>query len=122
MTIVSTFLFVYAVTGGTTVLTQYIGASNQAAGGGAISIPVTLEPNTEYAFRFQDVGGNGTNVHVNIAWAENYNGYNDIWLETPDDSFVLHGGEEISMYLRPYETINATAGLDGRRLAVMRQD
>jgi len=111
-----------AVTGGATVLTQYVGASNQSSGGADTNIPVTLEPNTEYAFRFQDVGSNGPNVHIQIDWAENYNGYNDIWLDTPGDSFLLHGGEEIFMYLRPYETINATAGSTGRKLAVMRQD
>jgi len=110
------------VTGGTTVLTQYTGASNQTGGGADADVPVTLKPNTEYAFRFVDVGGNGPNVHIQIDWAENYNGYNDIWLAAPDDSFLLHGGEEISMYLHPYETINATAGSTGRKLAVMRQD
>ena len=111
-----------ALTGGTTILTQYIGASNQAAGGSQTNTPVTLEPNTQYGFKFQDVGGNGTNLHIQIDWTEQYNGYNDIWLGTPSDSFVLHGGDEISMYLRPYETINATAGSDGCKLAVMRQD
>lgn len=111
-----------ALTGGTTILTQYIGASNQAAGGVATSTPVTLEPNTQYGFTFVDVGGVGTNVHINLGFAENYNGYNRIWLGTVDDSFVLNGGEEISMILTPYETINAVARRDGCRLAVMRQD
>lgn len=111
-----------SLTGGTTVLTEYIGASNQAAGGSSSSKIVTLEPNTEYGFKFVDVGGNGTDLHIQIGFVEKYNGYNEIWLGTPDQSFVLHGGEEISMYLRPYETINATATRAGCRLAVMRQD
>lgn len=111
-----------SLTGGTTILTEYIGASNQAAGGSSSSKIVTLEPNTEYGFKFVDVGGNGTNLHIQIGFVEKYNGYNEIWLGTPDQSFVLHGGEEISMYLRPYETINATATRAGCRLAVMRQD
>lgn len=111
-----------ALTGGTTVITQYVGASNQSVGGSSQNIPVTLKPNTQYGFKFVDVGGNGTNLHVQIDWAEQYNGYNDIWLGTPTDSYVLHGGEEVSMYLRPYEVINATAGSDGCQLAVMRQD
>ena len=111
-----------AVTGGTTVLSEYIGSSNQAAGGMTSNKAVSLEPNTQYGFIFQDVGGNGTNMHIQIGWAEYYNGLTDIWLGTPDSSFVLHGGEEVSMYLRPYETINATAGSAGRKLAVMRQD
>ena len=111
-----------SITGGTTVLSEYVGASNQARGGKQNSNPVNLKPNTQYGFRFQDVGGNGTNAHIQLGWVEYYDGYTDIWLGTPDSSFVLHGGEQVSMYLRPYETINATAGSSGRKLAVMRQD
>jgi hypothetical protein len=111
-----------AVTGGTTILSQFVGGSNQASGGAATNIPVTLAPDTQYAFKFEDVGGVGTNVHIQIEWVEQYNGYNDIWLGTVNNSYLLHGGEEISMYLRPYEVINATAGAEGCRLAVMRQD
>jgi hypothetical protein len=111
-----------SLTGGTTVVTEYIGASNQTTGGADTNIPVTLEPNTQYGFKFVDVGGVGTNMHIMLDWAEQYNGYNDIWLGTKDDSYILHGGEEISMYLRPYEVINATAGSEGCKLAVMRQD
>lgn len=121
-----------ALTGGTTILSEYVPASNQAGGGMGSNKIITLEPNTEYGFKFVDVGGNGTPVldvggngtpvHIQIGWAEKYNGYNDVWLGTADESFVLGGGEQISMYLRPYETINATALRDGCQLAVMRQD
>lgn len=111
-----------ALTGGTVVYTNYVGASNQAAGGASSNSVITLEPNTEYGFRFRDVGGNGTNVNALIGWVEKFNGLNEIWLGSVDNSFVLSGGEEVSMYLRPYETINATALRDGCRLAVMRQD
>ena len=118
----ATLLAATGITGGTTVLSEYIGASNQASGGSLSNKIVTLEPNTQYGFKFTDVGGNGTNLHLQIGWVEYYNGYTDIWLGTPDSSFVLHGGESVSMYLRPYEIINATAGSNGRKLAVMRQD
>lgn len=111
-----------AVTGGTVIYQNYIGASNQAAGGASSNTVITLEPNTQYGFRFRDVGGNGTNVHALIGWVEKYNGLNDIWLGTVDNSYVLSGGEEVSMYLRPYEVINATATREGCKLAVMRQD
>lgn len=111
-----------SVTGGTVVYSNYIGASQQASGGAQSNAIVTLEPNTQYGFRFRDVGGQGTYVHAIVAWAEKFNGLNEIWLGTPDNSFVLRGNEEISMYLRPYETINARATRDGCRLAVMRQD
>lgn len=111
-----------ALTGGTVIYANYIGASNQASGGASSDMVVPLEPNTEYGFRFRDVGGNGTNVHILLGWIEKFNGLNDIWLGTPDASYVLSGGEEVSMYLRPYEVINATALRDGCKLAVMRQD
>jgi hypothetical protein len=111
-----------AATGGTVVLSEYVPASNQAGGGVASSKTVTLEPNTQYGFRFKDVGGNGAKLHVQIGWVELYNGYHSIWLGTKDESYVLRGGEEVSMYLRPYEIINAVAGHDGCKLAVMRQD
>lgn len=111
-----------SMTGGTVVYTDYVGASNQATGGAANSMPMTLEPNTQYGFRFVDVGGNGTDLHINIGWAEKFNGYNQIWLGVVDNSYVLRGGEEIAMYLRPQETINASATRDGLKLAVMRQD
>ena len=111
-----------SVTGGTVVVQEYIGASNQATGGMDSSKIVTLKPNTQYGFIFHDVGGNGTNFHAEIGWVEQFNGYTDIWLGTPNESFVLHGGQEISLYLQPYETINATAGMAGRKLAVIRQD
>lgn len=111
-----------ALTGGTVVYSDFVGASRQSAGGASNSMPITLEPNTEYGFTFVDVGGVGTDLHINIGWAENYNGYNEIWLDGVDNSYVLAGGEEVAMYLRPQETINASATRDGLKLAVMRQD
>jgi hypothetical protein len=111
-----------ALTGGTVIYSDYVGASNQSTGGASNSMPITLEPNTQYGFRFQNVGNSNTNVHISIGFAEKYNGYNQIWLGTVDDSYVLSGGEEVSMYLRPQETINAIALRDDCKLAVMRQD
>jgi hypothetical protein len=83
---------------------------------------ITLEPDTQYGFRFDNVGNSNTDVHILIGWVEKFNGLNDIWLGTVDDSYVLSGGEEVSMYLRPQEVINATATREGCKLAVMRQD
>jgi len=111
-----------ALTGGTVILSEYIPGSNQASGGVSSSKIMTLKPNTQYGFRFTDVGGNGTDLHIQIGFVEKYNGLNRIWLGTLADSFSLGGGEEVSMYLRPYETINAIARRNGCRLAVMRQD
>ena len=110
------------ITGGTVVYSNYVGASNQAAGGAQSNMILTLEPETEYGFRFQDVGGNGTDLHILFGWVELYNGYNDIWLGTPNESFVLRAGEEVKFKLFPQETINATAGHTGAKLTVIRQD
>lgn len=111
-----------ALTGGTTIFSEYVPASNQAAGGTTSNKIVTLEPNTQYGFKFEDVGGNGTNLHILIGWVELYNGYNDIWLGTPNESFVLRAGEEVKFKLFPQETINAIAGHTGAKLSVIRQD
>jgi len=110
------------ITGGTVVYSNYVGASNQAAGGAQSNMILTLEPETEYGFRFQDVGGNGTDLHILFGWVELYNGYNDIWLGTPNESFVLRAGEEVKFKLFPEETINAIAGHTGAKLTVIRQD
>lgn len=118
----ATLLAATALTGGTVVYANYVGASNQATGGAQSNMIVTLEPNTEYGFRFRDVGGNGTDVHILIGWVEIFNGQNDIWLATKNDSFVLRGGEEIKFKLFPEETIQATSGHTGAKLAVIRQE
>lgn len=111
-----------ALTGGTVVLSELVPASNQAGGGVASSKTVTLEPNTQYGFRFTDVGGNGAKLHIQIGWVEIYNGYHNIWLGTKDNSFVLRGGEEIQFKLFPGESINAIGGHTGAQLTVVRQD
>lgn len=111
-----------ALTGGTVVLSEYIPASNQAAGGVGSNKVMTLEPNTEYGFRFSDIGGNGSNLHIQIGWVEIYNGLQAIWLGTKDNSFVLRGGEEIKFKLFPGEAVDAIGGHDGAKLTVIRQD
>ena len=111
-----------AVTGVTVIISEVV-SSSKAAGGGMTSNKIfTLEANTRYAFRFVNLGNQTTKFHAQIVFVEKHDAYNTIWLGTVDDSFALRGGEEVSMTLRPYETINATAGTDGCKLAVMRQD
>jgi hypothetical protein len=111
-----------SVTGGTTISAEYVTATNQAGGGIDSEKIHTLEPNTEYAMRFSNVGTQATNVFFQLGFSEKYNGYNSIWLGTVNDSYVLRAGEEVSMILQPYETINATALIDSCKLTVMRQD
>lgn len=111
-----------AITGGTVILSEMIPASNQAGGQDSSDKIITLEPNTQYGFRFIDVGGTGAILHIQIGWVELYNGYHDIWLGTVNDSFVLRGGEEIKFKLFPGEAIDAIGGHDGAKLVVIRQD
>ena len=110
------------VTGGTTVSAEYITATNQAGGGVDSNKIHTLKPNTEYAMKFTNVGAQTTNVFFQLGFSEKYNGYNSIWLGTVNNSYVLRSGEEITMHLLPNATINATALINGCKLAVMRQE
>ena len=111
-----------AVTGGTTVTMEFLTASNQAGSSEKFDKVITLEPDTEYGYRFTNVGAQTTTVFFEVAWSELYNGYHDIWLGTPQESFVLRGGEEIKFKLFPNESVNAIGGHTGARLTVVRQD
>jgi hypothetical protein len=111
-----------ALTGGTVIISELVSASKEAGGGMASAKIVTLRPNERYGFRFVNIGNQTTQLQAQIAFVEKHNGYNTIWLGTKDDSFALRGGEEISMYLQPQATINAVAGTDDCKLAVIRQD
>ena len=112
-----------AITGGTVVLTEFVGGSQQSSGGATSSKLVTLKPNTQYGFRFTDIGGTGTKFHIQIGWVEKYNGYNDVWLNGAAGSAVrLRGGEKIQLQLQQVEGITGVAIREGVRVAVMRQD
>lgn len=111
-----------SITGGTTVSTEFIPASNQSAGQMSSTKIHTLEPNTEYGFKFTNQGAQTTSVHFQLGFSEHYNGYNEIWLDTVDNSYVLKAGHELMMELPPLATINATSKIDSNRLAVMRID
>jgi len=114
---------VTSFTGGTVVVAEYITAAKDGGGGMATEKIITLEPNTRYVFRFTELSGNeDPTVFFEMGFAEKYNGYNDIWLATVDDSFVLRAGEEIQMKLLPGESINASALIDYSKLSFMRQE
>lgn len=110
------------VTGGTTVQAEFVTASNQ--GGGAISSQkiVTLKPNTQYVLQATNVGNQTTSWYSQIGFSEHFNGYNDIWLETVNDSYALEPGDELIMELPPAATINASSLINSNKLAVMRID
>lgn len=109
-----------AITGGTTISSEYVTATNQ--GGGAISSSKihTLKPNTQYGMKFTNQGSQTTTIFFQLGFSEHYNGLNEIWLGTPDETFVLRGGEELIMELPTLTTINATSKINSNKLAVMR--
>jgi hypothetical protein len=112
-----------ALTGGTVVLSEFIVASNQASGGVGSNKIVTLEPNTEYGFRFIDTGGSGPNLHIQIGWVEQYNGYNDVYLNSSfGESVRLRGGEKIQLELQQAEGLSGVALRDGVNVGILRQD
>lgn len=112
-----------ALTGGTTVISELTVASNQAGGGESSAKVITLEPNTEYGFKFRDVGGNGTKTHIQIGWTELFNGWNDVWINGTSGATVrLRGGEKVQFQLQQGEGLTGLATRDGVQVAVMRQD
>ena len=114
---------VTSFTGGTVVVAEYITAAKDGGGGMATEKIITLEPNSRYVFRFTELSGNeDPQVFFEMGFSEKYNGYNDIWLETINDSYVLRAGEELKFNMNPKEIINASSIIDSNKLAVMRQD
>lgn len=111
-----------SVTGGTVISSEFVTASIHGGGAGSSVKVHTLEPNTEYAMKFVNQGNQTTNVFFQLGFAEQYNGYSEIWLGTVDDSFVLKPGQELKMTLQPNATINATAKDGACKLAVIRQE
>lgn len=109
------------ITGGTTISTEFLPASNQSAGQMSSTKIHTLKPNTEYGFKFTNQAAQTTAVHFQLGFSEHYNGLNNIWLGTANESMVLRAGEELVMELLPLTTINASSLIDGNKLAVMRQ-
>ena len=108
-----------SVTGGTTISSEFISASNQAAGSLTSDKIHTLKANTQYAFKFTALGAT-TDIYFQMGFSEHYNGLNEIWLGTLNNSFVLKAGDELTMELPPLTTINAVSKIDSNKLAVMR--
>lgn len=111
-----------SITGGSAVSQEFTTASVHA-GGQMSSIKVhTLRPSTTYGMQFVNQGNQETHVFFQLGFSEHYNGYNNIWLETVDNSYVLRPNEELIMELPPLSTLNATSLMNSNKLAVMRQD
>lgn len=59
------------VSGGTVIATEYIGTAAKAGGELSISRIHTLKKETPYLMRFQNIGNQTTEVHLNLGWSEN---------------------------------------------------
>lgn len=108
-----------SVTGGTIISSEYVSATNQAAGAITSDKIHTLKANTQYAMKFTATGAT-TFVYFQLGFSEHFNGLNEIWLGTLNNSFVLKAGDELIMELPPLTPINAVSKIDSNKLAVMR--
>lgn len=115
----SVFRAATSVTGGTTVSSEFVSATNQSSAAVSSDKIHTLKANTQYAMKFTNLGAT-TLVYFQLGFSEHYNGLNEIWLGTLNDSFVLKAGDELIMELPPLTTINAVSKIDSNKLAVMR--
>lgn len=118
----STLSAATAVTGGTVISAEYVPASNQAGGSQFFSKIHTLEANTSYVMRFADVGGQGATCFLQLGFAEQYNGGNEVHLNnTAGSAFVIRGGERVDMVLYPDEFLEAATTGQECSVAVLRQ-
>lgn len=112
------------VTGGTAVNTEYVPAANQGGGVFESNKVVTLEPSSEYVMQFTDFGGNGTEVHFQLAWSEQYNGGHDIWINygtaSVDSGFRLKPQDTVQFNVSPLDDLVAFSS-QPTRLAILRQ-
>lgn len=110
-------------TGGTVVSAELVTADKHAAGGGRGAAKIiTLEPSTEYAFRFINQGNQDTSVFFQMAFSEKYNGLNDVWLGGSVGTGVrLRGGETLQLPMIQEQTLSAVSS-DSVQVGVLRQD
>lgn len=111
-----------SVSGGTVISREVVIASQSTGGEYSSNKVLTLKPNTQYAMRFDNTETGTTEMFLEIGFSEQYNGYNEIWLGTPDESFVIRPNESIQMALKPDATINAQTIAGTCQMAVIRQD
>ena len=119
----STLSAATAVSGGTVVSAEFVPASNQA-GGAETSVKIhTLKPNESYVMRFVDAGGSGATCFLQLAFAEQYNGGHDVYINNSAGSgFVLRGGERWDGVLYPTQALTAVSAGQECRVSVLRQE
>jgi hypothetical protein len=112
------------VTGGTVISQEFVPASNQGGSQFTATKVHTLEPSTEYVMRFTDYGGNGPNIHFQLAFAEQYNGDHDIWINygtaTVDGGFRLRPQDTVQFDVSPLDDLVAFSS-QPTKLSILRQ-
>ena len=111
------------VTGGSAISSELITASKQGGGGGMIISKIhTLEPSSDYAFRFTNLSNQETRFFFQVIFSEKFNGQNDVWLGGAEgSSFRLRGGESVYLPMGQGQTLSAEA-LDSATVGVLKQD
>lgn len=112
------------VTGGTSISEEYVPASNQSGDALALTKIHTLEPSTEYVMRFTDVGGQGTEMHFQFAFSEQYDGAHYIYVNQGtvaiDEGFILRPQETVTLDVSPLDDLVAISS-QPTKLSVLRQ-
>lgn len=123
-TYTSTFATATAATGGSVVNSEFITADKHSAGGGMTTGKIiTLQPSTDYAFRFINKQNQDTNVFLSLGFTEKYNGLNQVWLGSSAGSAVtLRGHEMVQLDIRGGESITAVSDGGTNTVVVMRQE
>ena len=67
----TTFENATGVTGGTIIAQEYVGTAAKAGGSLSVIRTQTLKKNTPYLMRFQNIGNQNSEVHLNLGWSEN---------------------------------------------------
>ena len=84
----------------------------------------TLQPSTSYVMKFSDIGGNGTEVHFQLGWSEQYNGGHDVWVNygtaSVNNGFILKPQESLTFDVSPLDNLVAFSS-QPTKLNVMRQ-
>lgn len=112
-----------ALTGGTAIITEIVSADKKSGGGVASGKIITLEPSTEYGFKFTNQGNQDTDIHFQLGFSERFNGGNAIWLGgTAEGGVKLNGGEKIELTFYQGESLTAISETPNNKLALLKRD
>jgi hypothetical protein len=111
------------VTGGSAISTELITASKQGGGGGMVVSKIhTLEPSSDYVFKFTNISNQSTLFFFQVIFSEKFNGQNDLWIGgTVGDGYRIRGGESVHLPMIQGQVLSAVSE-ESVDVAVLRQD